>query len=393
MAKSKRVATGIYWQSENTYRIELSTGRRLPGKSAYEYYKETFHGSVEEAKTRRAYLITERSKGRLRLPDKKKTLGNLTEEFAKYNRQRVQMDKISLSTADYYEQSLRRNFDDLWDVPLSSITADDIIDVFLSLKDSGASADYLLSIFGAFRATWRAAPKRLKITVPDILDDVTEMMPGKVSKHRIVLQPKDFRKLLKTAEDNPITHGIVTCLINTLTRINECLALRQVPDVDFDNMIVTIHQQVLKKRAEDGNRFGPHKTYRKRGPRSIRMTNLLAEELRSLEPVLAEMRAKAGVRWQENDLWFPTSIGTPYSYSAWEHDYWLPLLEKADLPRVRVHDVRHSAITYLLAEGVSPAIVQEIAGHSDIATTMGYKHLLVNAQDEAMGKIDQSLRK
>jgi integrase/recombinase XerD len=48
---------------------------------------------------------------------------------------------------------------------------------------------------------------------------------------------------------------------------------------------------------------------------------------------------------------------------------------RAKVPAVRLHDLRHRRVTTWLAEGKSPALVQEAMGHSSIATTLGYKHL------------------
>jgi integrase len=45
-------------------------------------------------------------------------------------------------------------------------------------------------------------------------------------------------------------------------------------------------------------------------------------------------------------------------------------LEKAGLPRVRVHDLRHAAASLYLARGENPKVVQELLGHSTIAVTM-----------------------
>ena len=42
----------------------------------------------------------------------------------------------------------------------------------------------------------------------------------------------------------------------------------------------------------------------------------------------------------------------------------------------RFHDLRHTAITLLIAAGIDLKTVQEIAGHKEIKTTMGYTHLL-----------------
>ena len=52
-------------------------------------------------------------------------------------------------------------------------------------------------------------------------------------------------------------------------------------------------------------------------------------------------------------------------------------LKRAKLPTdLRQHDLRHRRVTTWLAEGKSPALVQKAMGHSDLATTMGYAHLL-----------------
>ncbi|HKF36276.1 MAG TPA: tyrosine-type recombinase/integrase, partial [Ktedonobacteraceae bacterium] len=64
-------------------------------------------------------------------------------------------------------------------------------------------------------------------------------------------------------------------------------------------------------------------------------------------------------------------------------------LEDAGLPRMRFHDLRHSAATLLLSMGVPAKVVQEILGHSHISMTLGvYSHVLPGMQQEAMGKMD-----
>lgn len=65
------------------------------------------------------------------------------------------------------------------------------------------------------------------------------------------------------------------------------------------------------------------------------------------------------------------------------------LLTEADLPRMRFHDLRHSAATILLVAGVHPKVVQERLGHSTITMTMDiYSHVLPSMQQEVAEKID-----
>ena len=45
-------------------------------------------------------------------------------------------------------------------------------------------------------------------------------------------------------------------------------------------------------------------------------------------------------------------------------------LAKAGLPRVRIHDLRHTAATLLLTRGVHPKVVQDMLGHSTVSLTL-----------------------
>jgi integrase len=70
----------------------------------------------------------------------------------------------------------------------------------------------------------------------------------------------------------------------------------------------------------------------------------------------------------------------------------LPLLARAELPTVRFHDLRHTAATLLLAQGVHPKIVQERLGHSQISLTLDtYSHVLPSMGREAASKLDALL--
>src|SRR3979411_1301570 len=60
---------------------------------------------------------------------------------------------------------------------------------------------------------------------------------------------------------------------------------------------------------------------------------------------------------------------------------------------LRLHGLRHSHASHLLAENVHPKIVQERLGHSSIAITMDtYSHLMPNMQGDAAAAVDDVLR-
>ena len=63
--------------------------------------------------------------------------------------------------------------------------------------------------------------------------------------------------------------------------------------------------------------------------------------------------------------------------------------EAAGLPRMRFHDLRHSAATLLLTQGVHPRAVMELLGHSRITTTMDtYSHVLESVKRETASQMD-----
>ena len=99
----------------------------------------------------------------------------------------------------------------------------------------------------------------------------------------------------------------------------------------------------------------------------------------------------AGKRWQKNDLIFPSVFGTPLDHSNLSKDFKESLM-RAGLPEIRFHDLRHTAATLLLMQGVNPKIVQERLGHSDISLTLNtYSHVMPSMQEEAAEKLDELL--
>ncbi len=56
----------------------------------------------------------------------------------------------------------------------------------------------------------------------------------------------------------------------------------------------------------------------------------------------------------------------------------------AGVPRIRLHDVRHTHATLLLASSVNPKVVSERLGHSSVAFTLDtYAHIMPGMQPEA----------
>ncbi|MHC4912117.1 MAG: tyrosine-type recombinase/integrase [Planctomycetota bacterium] len=65
------------------------------------------------------------------------------------------------------------------------------------------------------------------------------------------------------------------------------------------------------------------------------------------------------------------------------------LLAKADLPRIRIHDIRHTYASPLLQAGAPIHYVKDQLGHSSIATTVDlYGHCQPSTNREAINRLD-----
>ena len=65
-------------------------------------------------------------------------------------------------------------------------------------------------------------------------------------------------------------------------------------------------------------------------------------------------------------------------------------MEKAGLPKIRFHDLRHTAATLLMSQGMPIKVASEMLGHADISTTLRiYSHVLPGMQEQAAEAMDR----
>ncbi len=94
--------------------------------------------------------------------------------------------------------------------------------------------------------------------------------------------------------------------------------------------------------------------------------------------------------WKNQDLVFTNQYGGYLDQSILRREV-KQLLNEADLPALRFHDLRHSAATILISMGVNSKVVQERLGHSTISITLGvYGHVTESMQRDAMQKLDEA---
>jgi len=102
-------------------------------------------------------------------------------------------------------------------------------------------------------------------------------------------------------------------------------------------------------------------------------------------------RLLAGSRWVDGPLVFTTTIGTPLDERNVRRVF-KAVLKTAELPAIRIHDLRHTTATLLLTRGVHPRVVMETLGHSQISLTLDtYSHVLPGLQAEAASRMQEAL--
>ena len=107
---------------------------------------------------------------------------------------------------------------------------------------------------------------------------------------------------------------------------------------------------------------------------------------------LRRHRARLGAIPLPTALLFTDQRGGPVRKSNLLRRSFKPLLRRAGLPDIRFHDLRHTAATLLLRQGVHPKVVQERLGHSQISMTLDtYSHVVPSMQREAAEKLDELL--
>jgi integrase len=88
---------------------------------------------------------------------------------------------------------------------------------------------------------------------------------------------------------------------------------------------------------------------------------------------------------------FATTIGTPLDPRNFTRAFHAAL-DRAGLPRQRVHDMRYACATLLIEEGEDLAVVSRLLGHSNLSTTADvYAHLTRGMQQRAADRIDALL--
>jgi integrase len=180
---------------------------------------------------------------------------------------------------------------------------------------------------------------------------------------------------------------LIVMALATGMREGELLALRW-QDIDFERATVLVHANLIWTPQEYV--FEEAKTPHSR--RRIALPQIAVKALEEQRAQQASERTKLDGAWHDLGLVFANTLGGPYDASNLRN-WFYRMLERAALPRIRFHDLRHTAATLLLARGVHVKVVSEMLGHANIGITLAiYGHVLPHMQQYAADTMNTMLQ-
>lgn len=211
-------------------------------------------------------------------------------------------------------------------------------------------------------------------------------LPRSEDKERVVLNLEQADQLLKATSNQWLKVALAVAVTTGLRR-GEIVSLKW-SDLDLERRHLQVRRNLVEIRGYGLLEKGPKTTTSRR---KIILPFFVVELLKEYKANQEKIRQAADRDWIEKNLVFCAENGDylkPHRLSrAFKRS-----LDAANLPYMRLHDLRHSAFTILLAMGVPAKVVQEIAGHSHISTTLGtYGHVIPGMHEEAMNIWDSEL--
>lgn len=158
-------------------------------------------------------------------------------------------------------------------------------------------------------------------------------------------------------------------------------------DVDLRRGV--IHVRWSRTEFSSGTRLTEPKSAASR--RTLALPTFVAESLRRQRDREHRKAAAAGSRVRPEDPVLTTRTRKPF-WTSYVHVELQARLRRLGLPKMRFHDLRHTAASLMLAEGISPRTVMEVLGHRNLAVTMFvYGHVNLRHQREAALVVDRVL--
>lgn len=184
--------------------------------------------------------------------------------------------------------------------------------------------------------------------------------------------------LEKSKEEDDRFYAAWYLLATTGMRRGEVLGLRW-QDVGLDTGVISVRQTLVRY----GNTVKFERPKTAKGRRSVSLDRGTLAVLKAHKTAQLEIRLQLRRFYEDNDLVFPKVSGEPYHPERFSREF-DRRVQRYGLPRVRLHDLRHTWATLALQAGVHPKVVSERLGHSNISITLDtYSHVVPEMATDA----------
>ena len=335
----------VYQRNDGRWVAQL----RFNGRPKYVYRR-----SQKEAAAELKRLLKTRENNE-RPPDDRLTMAAYLDEWLRETVGRTNRR----NTATGYEVNVRRHIVPIIGrVPIGRLRPTDVRDVLRHAEDAGLSPRSVQYIHATLRAALSEA-ERMELVPRNVAKLVRAPTVPERDKHDVT--ESEARQIMEAVAGDPL-EALWLCAFMGLRR-GELIALRW-SDVDLEAGYLRVLHQV--GRVAEAWTFTELKTRKSR--RWVALAPFAVDALRRHRVHQAEARLLAGKRWQDLDLVFPSTVGTPLDGSAVSKRF-KALLRRVKLGYLHLHDLRHAASTMLRARGHDLKLIQAMLGHATLAMT------------------------
>ncbi len=329
--------------------------------------------TLKKAKKKLREIEDQLSKG-IHLPDNKIPI------FSEVAKEWINHKKSNLrdSTWSVYEGHTRNHFYEFDDLKINRITVAMIEKWITDRQDQQMPIGTIRKILVSMGQIFKYAARHRYIPYNPYLDaekpraDQSEDIEAEDAEMRI-LNPSEINAFIKATEDQKY-HTLFRLAIMSGSRQGELLGLKW-------SDVIWKDSQIHIQRTFNNQAWYKPKT--KASNRKIDLGPSMMAELR---------KWKIACPPNNLNLMFPNESGRPINHNNLVNRYYVPALKKAEIEKIRFHDLRHTFASLLINQGENPKYIQKQMGHSKVSTTLDiYAHLFSKVNQEAACRLENNV--
>jgi integrase len=356
----------------NRYAVRLDLGRGPDGKRIFKYHSG--YGTKRAAQQARTELLGALERRSYVAPDKTTVADYLRGQWLPVVQTRLRPG----TWVEYRRKAETHLIPAIGQVPLQQLTTAMLNALYQQLLDRGVGPRTVQYVHATIRKALNDAV-RWGLLVRNPAQHAAGPRPRRTELRTWTAD--ELRGFLASVRSDRL-YGAWQLAALTGMRRGEVLGLRWA-DLDLEGGWLSVRQTLVV--VDNQPRVSEPKTAQ--GRRRIALDAETVAALRAHHTAQAAERLAAGPAWQGRGLVFTRPDGTPLhpEYVRRQFDRHIA---RAGLPRIHLHDLRHTHATLALQVGVHPKVISERLGHATVAMTLDiYSHTVPVLQQNAAATI------